>query len=695
MDQLPIFQNIQRGPAEKQVKMTKEEQEILKRKDEQFGASKAAKAPIKQMMEASHLSFNQILSDWAFAQRDIAKYGPAIYVPVTFQTVASIQAQLNGRPPRYRLSPQNTPQDREKANFVSKISQGEMKRAQAMVAISNSVQESLIFGTSFLRSVFRYDRRKMKFVKGVDRSEEGKSPVYEEREKVFYKGWVPQNDHPLCVYLPAVHEDDPSRWPFYIYRDLVDTRNVKAYYEAHPELAYKNVYKGLCAGGDLTDDLECLFKTDPMYDYYSMQRYPGSTRDALGGRKAQPYAQLKSENLSERLTIYDQENDEWTVVVAGRVVEHHPNPLEDTKENPITVMRDYKVSRVPWGIGEPHLLRYLQWEANALHTLALDGTKFTTAGVFGVNSAYLKNPADLSVYPGKIFDMKNMPGLTMDQVVKSFSTGDVKGSVFKMLQVNDGLAGRVTGIGSAVIGGDPINPNVSATDSNNLKAAASTRIYERARAIEQETMVDLVKKQLSFMAEMYDEELTVKLTDQEFYKFMPGKEADAPLEKVAQFANDGFQGVVFADDIAAGFDVVVEGESTLPISRSERRTEAMQLMKIATESRRPPTSQELAKDPSLPQKYPQGVPVLDANAVAEDILLPTFTSVDNIDELMWSSDDEGTGAPDRGRGVGRPPDALNPDTMAPAKTEGQIATEGGPQPADMGVNQMERVDQAA
>lgn len=679
------------GDAAKNSSIGKEEKELLAKYDQMWGEAKEAKQTQKAVMEQGYLAFRSIMSDFTYTQRDLSRWGLAVFVPFTFQTVAGIEAQLNGRPPQYRIAPANVPSDSKTAEFVGKFSRAEFRRSNAMKTFASATQTSLIFGTSFLRSTFRYDVRKKKFLVP---DEAGTEPKYREMDKTFYKGWSLREDHPLQVYLPSVHSHDKSDWPFYIVRDLVDVREVKAYYDAHPELSYKNNHKALQPGGDLTDDLACYYQQDILYRLPSV-RYPGSVREVTNSvfPRSRITQQLGSEHLAERFRIYNEMDDEWAVVVHGRVVEYHPNPLESTKELPVTVMRDYEIKHHPWGMGEPELIRWLQFEANSLHNLALDSTKYSVSPVFAMNGAYLQDEDEFEISPGKIIHLKNIPNLSVANAIQTLNVPEVKGSIFRLLSVNEDVIRKTTGAGSFVVGGDAVNPT-SATESNNLKAAATTRIYDRARRIEQDTLCEVVKTQLAFMSDFYDEEMTVKVTDQEFYRFLPGSEEDYSQTDIQSYAPvmdgegnqvAGFDGVIFGDDLAKGYDVYIEGESTLPITKADRRQEGLQLLKLAAEARRPFTEEELSKNPQLPQLYPQGAPILDASKITTDIVLPGFTSVENTDRYLWEVGQ--AAGPDRARGVGRPPDPFAEPQVA---TEDQM-TRSEAQPGNLGVNMMESV----
>lgn len=678
------YKPVPRNPASRTI----EEQQVLSCFNDYYTEARGAKQLIKRMMEDSYLSFRSILSDYSFMSRDIDRLGLAVYIPHTFQAVASIQAQLNGRPPQYRCVA-TYPGDakRQSANAVGDLSRAEFNRAKALQSISSSIQDSLIFGTSFLRSRFKYDKRKAKFLKEVT---DDRGLVYDEKDRLIYSGWVLEKDHPLTVYLPPTHEHDPQKWPDYIQRTITDVRQEYLYYEAHPGLSYNQNHKYLAPGGNnLEDDMDVLFKMDQSYELGDI-RYPGSAGDLFRRRVSSQYASrsIPSKYAAEKFRIYDMVNDVWATIINGELIEYYPNPL-DTKELPIEPVRDYRVENSPWGIGEPQLLRHLQAEANALHTFILDAVKYSAAGVFGVNSSALKNPHDMSVYPGKIFDIKNLPNLNINNVVQQLNTGDVKSGSFRMLAENSSMIARTLGTGSAVIGGDPINTS-SATESNNLKAAATTRIYERSRVLEQETLVNVVNTQIQFMAQFYDEELIARVAADKFIKFVPGEEKDYPAEKKAADIADGFEVIVYSSDLTQRVDVLVEGESTLPISRAERRVEGMQLLKVATESRRPLTAEEVASDPTIVQRFPQGVPVLDPETVAKRILLPTFTTVDAADDFLFKVE-KTEGTQDRERGVGRPPAAINPNAFE-GMTE-DVAMRAEAQPENMGNNTMERFDQ--
>lgn len=683
---------LEKIPAYPPLAPESEEARILERWQEIWPEAKEAKTEVKRMMEQSYMAFRSILMDFTMQTRPYERWGLAVFVPITFQVVMSIQAQLNGRPPQYRLDNKKPLSDPRTAGAVAQFSQGEFKRAQALRVFADGVQLSLIFGTSPLRSIYVNDVRKVAVADGFDEVESpGGTKMrrlkYKLEDKVFYRGWKIVCDHPLCAYLPPVHKTEAQELPYYIYRELVDYRDERAYYENHPELAYKDNWKYIRPGGNLDDDLAVYWKQDPIYNLDP--RYPGSRSDLLAPHQSALQTQkIPTKNLVEKFRVYDQAKDLWYVIINDRIQEAHPNPLS-SKRLPVVLMRDYKIVSSVWGMGEPQLIRYLQFEANALHTLALDGTKFATSGVFAVNDAYLKNPNDMSVYPGKIFNLKNLPNLNIDQVIQSFNMPDVKGSVFRMMGVNDNLVARATGAGSSIIGGDPMNQGGSATESNNLKAAATTRVYERARAIEQENLVDVIQLQLDFITDFYTEEEIHRLSDGTFLKFIPGKESDYPAASKAADIAGGINTIVYTSDIEQGYVAAIEGESTLPISKTERRTEAMQLLKIVGETRRPPTAEEIAADPQISQKYPQGLPVGDAEKVYMDLVLPTFSVVDNPEKYVWKP----TPAPDRARGVGRPADVLNPNALEAASTPPTPGL-GGPQPMDQGVNQGERMDQA-
>lgn len=668
----------------------KEEKIFLDYFKEIWDEARHAKEPVKRMMDASYLAYRSILTDFAYSNRNIGKWGLSIYVPYTFQTIAGLEAQLAGKPPQYSLSPVRSPKDRGEAAFISKLSQAEFKRAQAMRVLADATQTSLIFGTSFLNSFLRYDRRKKKFIKDVD--ENTGQPTYKEDFKTFYKGWSIREHHPLKVYLPKTHEHDHKKWGYYIYRDLVDVRDLYAYYEAHPELQYKKNYKFLKPGGNLNDDLDVYYKQDILYRL-PVSRYPGSPKDLMNSVFPATHTEQMQANphLIEAFWIYSDDIDTWAVVAGDRVIEMHANPLEGTKELPIVPMRDYEIKNYPWGVGEPELIRWLQFEANALHNLTLDSVKYSTSPVFAMMSAYLQDEDDFEIVPGKIVRLKNIPNLTVDNAIKAINMPEVKGSIFKMLEVNETIVRQTTGAGQNIIGGDQADQGGSATDSNNLRQASSTRVYDRARRIEQNTLVDVIHQQIEFMSEFYDEEMTVKVSNDEWYKLLPGDKKDYTETELTYLdqssTEEGFAGHIFSSDIAKGYVATVDGESTLPITKNDKQTQGMSLLKIASETRRPFTEEELGKNPQLPQLFPQGAPVLDAAKVAEKILLPTFSVVDNPEEFLWKAD-ESTG-PDRVRNPGRPPDAFVPPSSPEEAADTQMRMEA--QPANSFINANERM----
>lgn len=676
------------------ARMSKEEEVFLGAFDEMYGEAKQAKKKFKDIMEASYLAYRSIMSDFTYSNRNIGKWGLAVFVPYTFQTIAGIEAQLTGRPPAYRIAPVNNPSDKETAEYLGKFSKAEFRRSHALRQIADAVQTSLIFGTAFLRSQHIYDVRKKKFIKIGEDGAAG----YEERPKVFYNGWGLTNDHPLKVYLPNVHEHDPKKWPYYIVREMRDVREMKAYYENHPELCYKTNYKALKAGGDLTDDLQIYNKTDIMYRMPT-SRYPGTARDLDGKMfpRTTEGPKIDTKYLVETFRVFSEQSDEWAVVANGRVIEYHPNPLESIKELPVVAMRDYEIKNVPWGMGEPELLRWLQFEANALHNLGLDSAKYSASPVFAMNSAYLRDETEFEIVPGKIIHLKNIQNLTVDKAIQTLNTGEVKSSLFKLLEINEDVVRKTSGAGSFVVGGDSVNPT-SATESNNLKAASTTRIYDRARRIEQDVLTDIIRHQIAFFSDTYTEEMAVKITDDESIRFLPGNKDlydEAELNKGAQIKDaesgevvtPGFGAVVFGEDAAEQYDVYIEGESTMPLTKDGRKAEGMQLLKLASEARRPLTVEEMQKYPQMQQAYPQGVPILDAEVIATDILMPAFSTVDNVDHYVWKIE-EGAGGAAPANPVGRPEDPFK--EVMPNQNPADVAN-GDAQPNNLLINKMEQV----
>ena len=116
----------------------------------------------------------------------------------------------------------------------------------------------------------------------------------------------------------------------------------------------------------------------------------------------------------------------------------------------------------------------------------------------------------------------------------------------------------------------------------------------------------------------------------------------------------------------------------------------MQLFKLAMDGRRPPTPEEIAADPAIMQKYPQGLPILDADEIARKIVLPTFTSVSDPEEFIWN----GELTQDKKRGVGRPADVASTSQLEALGNDANSAAQlAAPQPLNQGINQMERLNQ--
>ena len=73
-----------------------EENAILQHIDEMWSEAKQAKESRKRILEDAYRQFRSIANAQITSTRDVERWGMAIFVPVTFQVVMGIQAQLTG-----------------------------------------------------------------------------------------------------------------------------------------------------------------------------------------------------------------------------------------------------------------------------------------------------------------------------------------------------------------------------------------------------------------------------------------------------------------------------------------------------------------------------------------------------------------------------------------------------------------------
>ena len=665
---------------------------------EDWAEAKQFWTQVHQKWNYHYLMFRSILTyNNTYGEKYLSSFGLQVFVPRTFITVESLAASENVRKIQFVVNPTNNV-SRKMTKYVQKMDNIEWYRSGTDQEVLNARHDALIFGMSFVESLFADSKAKYHFPKteketettrevtddGVmnadveafieeDNGEEVPSDkprsekiVWEERELQEYKGMKGVSWNPYYVFTDPKATCDEDRRYVYLYRAL-PVESAREYVVANgwmtEEEAAEKVQETSVEYFDSIREIVDWMYNLPIYNGFNR----GSHQDPAQALSSKPTERIKSGMclILERLgrDSFEARLGEDTVLV--QTYNYFPH-----KKIPVTTFYDYKINHELVGMGEPEIMRHQQIEENKIHNFILQVTLKAVAQRFAIDVSLLENENDLfDSDPFKPVRMKAGLGKNITDAIMPLPNPDVKESPFKLVQLIQDVVQRTTAANDFVVSSSESSTD-TATESNNLVAATTNRIKERFRSMET-AIRDVINLWHPCYFAFYSEAMDLRITGKDtFIRYIPlnREEANENPELLAATNQElntqgktlehayklaGYEDVVFASDLSGKF----EGEVKTSDPQQDEDKMVNTFEKVI----------QIAQQVNLLAEQSGNDERIDVFKIASE-MLRNVSTLGNLDEYKTSAKEiQATLAQMQPQGAPVPPQGVMP--MPPAQPE--------------------------
>lgn len=389
------------------------------------------------------------------------------------------------------------------------------QRINTIEVASMWIKEALMYGTSFLKTMWRYETRWIKQPSssmnlfGVPVGNE-----LEEIETVIY-------DDPDVVHVDL--------WDLFI--DPEATSIDDAEYVIHRVYRTKEYLKKQAAAG-LYTNLEGIEST-----------YTTSDSEISADERLGAVGLSRTKKQDDRIELLEYWTDDRVIVVANRsqIIRNEENPYWHCKKPFIRIV-DHPVPHELYGIGEIEPIEYLQYELNDTRNQRMDNVNLIINRMWKVLRSSEINPEQLVSRPGGVIavdDMDEIEPLTVEDVTASAYAEEVeiKRDIDRTMGVYNYARGETT------------DRRETATTASILSNAANERFEMKVRLMEDMGLRRLGLMLIQLNQQYIDRERVIRIVGEDGVYFQ----------------------TVTPEDITGEFDVMPIGSTVEPIVNKDTR----------------------------------------------------------------------------------------------------------------------------
>ena len=338
-------------------------------------------------------------ADKAFRQwipeRELGDWRSHIVLPDSFAGVqAHMQETIDRRSRPVLESVESS--DLAIENFVNSIMKYSMDRTGFDYQEYLAKQAAAIRGTSFVMEFYRYEKRDIQDLVGV---EDDGSLKYTKKEVIDVDDTFTTFVENEYVFIdPSASQIGNAR--DMIFREVVDWDEFKRVFNKKPDFMH---IKFVPKCGSVSEDT-------------IRNGYFRKPKDM-------------SDNDVEILHYFNRATDEYLVLANNVLIRLGPIPFKH-KELPVAVHTHYNIPGRIWGMGIPKVIFSLTEERSSLRNLALDRQNMQINKMFLVNDIIDLDDEDFRTRPNGFVPV-NTNGLPIDSVIKSVDYGDIPASYYK------------------------------------------------------------------------------------------------------------------------------------------------------------------------------------------------------------------------------------------------------------------------
>lgn len=566
---------------------------------------------VHTIYDYSYLFYRSILTyNDIYGEDYLRAFGLQVFVPRTFQTIEALDAQINVRNIEFKVEATKL-KDKSKAEFLQKMDNTEWRRSDSDIQNKDATKDAMIFGNGYLFNYFEDDVCTYKFPKPkdgeMDEKGELESPKelsdaeWEDKEVVKYRGMKVKALNPYYVFPdPAATSDED--WEFcYVYTPMRVDKLIKFVVDngwMSQEKAEEKITHGKVEYFDsVRETIDAMYQL-PITPF---TRGDHETTKTGGVNPVQDNNRDNLKNMTAIIERYEADYYEIRLHGTDEVLYSGPNPYPH-KKIPIDPVWDYKIPHEFRGMGEPEIIRWQQVEENRVHNMFLDGVLTSMVTRYGVNESFLAEPAD-AAFSNPFRNIRLKQGVNADvrKAIMPLPQPDVKKTPLELMGLIKDLVQGSTGATDFIVSASESRTD-TATESNNLAAATSSRTRAKARNIDQRTLKKVIEKWHACYYYFYDEEMDIHLTGENWYvKFLPySRELNDDQDKLDKAIEDaieasdngavgetveevykklGYDDVIFADDLLGDFLVKVK-ITDLELEREGQIAEGIQAIEV-------------------------------------------------------------------------------------------------------------------
>jgi len=509
----------------------------------------------RKIWDYSYLSYKGIiLNEEINRKRRSNEFGLYVNVPRTYMTIEGIRRNFNISKLKVYLDAVPG-MINEKRRAISSFLNYDLKRGGTFSQIKDAGFYKLLYGNGFLFTYLLNRKKKFGKITGdINVKTAVVKNTLDKEATTKYFGMVARAVSPYRVFPDPSGStqdyNDNMNNPVN-YTLLREVKHISTFRKDWQGIIPEEILKEVKPGGNDMTNYEAVKETiDSLFSSDAL-KYPGSVQDFVGqASKSIKKVYDSSEFVEERIWI----GEDFYIVQAGAglkfcLISPNPNPK---KLSNLVKLDDVKVPGEYWSMGEPYIMRYQQIEENRVHNAVLDTLHFAISGMMGINTQYLEDEFDTQISPGKVWKLKAMPGVKIDEMMQSFQPGSggiAAGRAFlqdikEVGQSTTSVTDFVTGASKSIAG--------TATESNKLAGASDLAIGEKIKEMAQGALTNIAKIFLSMYPIAYsDKDFDIEM-DKQKLKFVGKTKNDISEKELTEILEKGelnAKQLIFADDV--------------------------------------------------------------------------------------------------------------------------------------------------
>jgi len=461
----------------------------------------------RKIWDYSYLAYKGIMMDEEINRtRRSNKLGIYVNVPRPFMMIEGVNRNFNIS--KLKVSLNRIPgMNDEKRNNISSFLNYDIKRGGTFEQIKTAGFYQLLYGNGFLFSYLADRSGRYGKITGEINKKTGvvKNSLDKEATSKYF-GMVSRAVSPYKIFPDPdgiTHNfNDAMNQPcnFTCIRDI---KHISTFRRDWAGIIPDEILDDVKPGGEDMINYESVKETiDELFNTRNL-KYDATLGQTVSNSKVKTEYNSK-EYVEERIWV----GEDFLIVQAGAGLKFcliSPNP-DPRKNSPLTKLDNVGMPDEYWKMGYPYQIRHQHIEENRLHNITLDSLLYGITGMMGIQPQYLEDQDDTEQYPGKVWKLKAMPGVKIDEVMQNFqpSTAGVQTSlkfideVKKITQSTTAITDFVTGASKSIAD--------TATEATKLSGASDLAIVDQIKRMADGALKDIAKIYLSYYPEAYSGE---------------------------------------------------------------------------------------------------------------------------------------------------------------------------------------------